>query len=54
MYFASNDQSQNTFIYQPTIDKWELEKDTAMCLAGNQREYIIPNLSHYILLSWIA
>ena len=29
MYFASNDQSQNTFIYQPTIDKWELEKDTA-------------------------
>ena len=29
MYFASNDQSQNTFIYQPKIDKWELEKDTA-------------------------
>ena len=27
MYFASNDGSQNTFVYQPTLDTLELKKD---------------------------
>ena len=27
MYFANNDGSQNTFVYQPTLDTLELKKD---------------------------
>ena len=27
MYFASNDRSQNTFVYQPTLDTLQLKKD---------------------------
>ena len=27
IYFTSNDGSQNTFVYQPTLDTLELEKD---------------------------
>ena len=27
MYFTSNDGSQNTFVYQPTLDTLELKKD---------------------------
>ena len=27
MYFTSNDKSQNTFVYQPTLDTLELKKD---------------------------
>ena len=27
MYFTSNDGSQNTFVYQPTLDMSELKKD---------------------------
>ena len=27
MYFRSNDESQNTFVYQPTLDTLELKKD---------------------------
>ena len=27
IYFTSNDGSQNTFVYQPTLDKLELKKD---------------------------
>ena len=27
MYFASNDWSQNTFVYQPTLDTLEIKKD---------------------------
>ena len=27
MYFTSNDVSQNTFVYQPTLDALELKKD---------------------------
>ena len=27
IYFTSNDGSQNTFIYQPTLDAIELKKD---------------------------
>ena len=42
IYFTSNDVSQNKLVYQPTLDK----------LVGNQTEYIILNLTHYILLSY--
>ena len=42
IYFTSNDGSQNTLVYQPTLDT----------LVGNQREHIILNLIHYILLSY--
>ena len=53
MYFTSNDKSQNTLVYQPTLDTLETQKEMVliMFLVGNQREYVIVNLSHYILLS---
>ena len=53
IYFTSNDGSQNTFVYQPTLDTLGLKKDkgTDLFLVENQREYLILNLSHYILLS---
>ena len=55
IYFTSNDGSQNTFVYQPTLDVLELKTDILiMFFVGNPREYIIVNLSHYILLSCIA
>ena len=56
MYFVSNDGSQNTFVYQPTLNTLELKKTKVliMFLVGYQMEYIILNLSHYILLSYIA
>ena len=57
MYFASNDGSQNTFVYKPVLDTLELKKKTRaliMFLYGNQREYILLNLSHYLVLSRIA
>ena len=56
IYFTRNDGSQNTFIYQPTLDTLELQKTKVliMFLVGNQREYLILNLSHHILLSYIA
>ena len=56
MYFTSNDGSQNTFVYQPTLATLELKKAKAliMFLVGKQRKYIILNLSHYILFSCIA
>ena len=57
MFFTSNDGSQNTFVYQLALDTLELEqriKVLIMFLVGNQREHVILNLSHYILLSCIA
>ena len=56
MYFTSNDWSQNTFAYQPILDKLQLKKTKVliMFLVRNEMEYIILNLSHYILLSYIA
>ena len=57
IYFTSNDGSQNTFVYQQTVDALELKKKIKilmMFLVGNQRKYLILNLSHYILLSCIA
>ena len=52
MYFTYNDGSQNTFVYQPTLDTLELKKTqgTDYVLIGNKRGYLILN----ILLSWIA
>ena len=56
IYLASNDGSQNTFVYQPIIDTLEIKKTKAqiMFLVGNQRDYILLNLNHYILLSYVA
>ena len=53
MYFTSNDGSQNTFCYQPTLDTLKLKKTKVLIifLDGNQRENIILNLSYYILHS---
>ena len=48
-----NDESQSTFVSQPTLDMLELKEDMKvmiMFLVENQREYIILNSSHYILL----
>ena len=55
-YFTSNDGSQSTFAYQPTLDTLELKriKVLILFLAGNQKECLILNLRHYILLSSIA
>ena len=56
IYFTNNDRSQNTFAYQPTLNTLELNKSKTMIilLVGNQRDYALLNLSHYILLSYIA
>ena len=51
MDFTSNDGSQNTFLYQPTLHT--LDKGTDIFLVGNQRDYKILNLSH-ILLFYVA
>ena len=53
IYFTSNDGSQDRFVSQPTLDALELKKTKVqiMFLIGNQREYLILNLSQYILLS---
>ena len=37
MYFRSNDGSQNTFFYQPTLDKLELKKDKDTCYVLSQK-----------------
>ena len=57
IYFTSNDGFQNTFVNQPTLDMLEIKKKAKaliMLLVGNQREHILLNLSHYILLSYIT
>ena len=52
IYFTSNDGSQNTFIYQPTVDfRIKKDKRSNLFLVGNQREGLILNLSHYIIFS---
>ena len=53
IYSTSNDGSQNTFSYQPTLDTLEFKKTKVMImiLVGKQKEYLILNLSHYALLS---
>ena len=54
IYFTSNDGSQNIFVYQPKLDTLEIKKKTKaliIFLVGNQKGYILLNLSHYILLS---
>ena len=54
-YFTSNDGSQNTFFYQPTLDTLGLKKIKVLILflSGNQKGYLILNLRHYMLLSCI-
>ena len=55
-YFTSNDESQNTFVYQLTLDTLEFKKVKALIifLIGNQRNNIILNLSNFIMISYIA
>ena len=48
LYFTSNDGLQNMFVYQPTLDTLELKKAKVLIM------YILLNLSHYILLSYIT
>ena len=50
-FFTSNDGSQNTFVYQPTLDTLELKKAKVqiMFLVGNTRDYLILNLSYFPL-----
>ena len=50
MYFTNNNGSQNTFVYQSALDtlKSKKLKELVMFLDGNQRQYVILNLSHYI------
>ena len=54
--FTSDDGSQNTFVCQPTLDDLELKKDKSAhyVLRWKSNEYSILNLSHYILLLYIA
>ena len=56
IYFTSNGGSQNTFVYQPSFDTLELKKEKVlmMFLVRNQMTYIALNLSHYILLFYMA
>ena len=43
IHFTSNDESQNTFVYQPTLDVPEFKKTKVlvMFLVVSQREYLI-------------
>ena len=55
--FYFNDWSRDTFIYQPKLDALELKRDKGIdyvFLVKKQMEYLILNLSHYILLSPIT
>ena len=56
IYFTSYDGSQNTFVYQPTLNTLGFKKTKVMItfLVGNQREYILLYLSNYILLFYIT
>ena len=54
IYFTSNDGSEKTFVFQPKLDTSDLKKVLIMFLVEDQVEYLILNLSHYIILSWIA
>ena len=56
MCFTSNNGSQNTLFYQSTLDTLELKKTKVLILflVRNQMKYIILNLYHYLLLSFIA
>ena len=57
IYFISNYRSQNTFLLSNDTWRIRIKKNTKlliMFLVGNQREYLILILSHYILLPWIA
>ena len=51
MYFTIDDASQNMFVYTLELKKTSV---LIMFLVGNQRQYILLNLSHYTLLSYIA
>ena len=58
-YFTSNDVSQNTFIYHPTLDRLELKEDKGtddlmMFSAENQSEYSILKLRRCIMFSCIT
>ena len=54
--FATNDGSQNTFVYQPTRDTLELKKTKLLIvyLAGSKRKCIVLNLIHCVLLSCVS
>ena len=53
MYFTSNDESQNTLLL--LFNTWlKKAKLLIMFLVGNQMEYKVLNISHYMLLSYIA
>ena len=54
--FTSNEGSQDTFVYQQTLDTLELKKTKLLItfLVGKRRVYLILNLSPYTLLSYIA
>ena len=56
MYFTSNDRSQHIFGHQLVLDSLELKKAKVliMVVVGNQKNYMILKLSHYILLSWVV
>ena len=54
IYFTSNDGSEKTFVFQSKLDTSDLKNVLIMFLVENQMEYLILNLSHYIILSWIA
>ena len=48
-----DDGFQNMFVYQPTFNTLELIKDKrvlTMLLIGKQKEYIILDLHHYMMV----
>ena len=55
IYFASNDGSQNTFVYQPILYTLELKsKGTDYVLHWKSKRVLNSKLKHYMLLSCIA
>ena len=50
------DVFQNMFAYRSTFNILELKEDksTVVLLVGNQKGYILLNLHHYLLFSYIT
>ena len=51
-----DDGFQNTFVYQPKFNTFELKKTRALIMlsVGNQKIYLNLNFFHYMVLSYLT
>ena len=54
MYFTSNDGSQTTFVYQPSLNILEVKKSTDYVLSWKSKAVNNSKVSYYILLPYTA